>query len=488
MKRLGIAEALVHHQLAAEADVHKGNELLSRLLQGIPNLHPCWVMAPRALGDLPDGTAWVRQAADAGVRAVRVFPRHSLYTLAEWCTGPLTKALEDAGLPLFIDYGPHHWSERVIEWEDLKELCDAQSKLEIVVVGATVGETRDIVALLHRLPNLHIEYHAFAPSDGLERLAAEGLAHKVLFGSGMPARAGECVVMQTLKSGLSAQDQRLVAGDNLRRLLHLAASAKRAPSGEKPKGVYAGPVVDVHGHIGSWERTVTLLRTPEDIVSSMQRCGVHQMVASSFSAIHGEMQLGNEETRQAVQRFPGVLFGYAVMNPHYRNDCKRELKRRFSRDTGFVGLKLHCGLHGVQLQDSGYAYALGFANEHGLPVLVHGGGHDKWTEIAARYPHAAFIMAHACAWNGWDPQGAELYRPVRDTANLYVDVAGSAAHRGALRALVDLVGAKKVLHGSDCPMFDLAFELGRIALSDLSSKEKRTICVRNALRIFKSLA
>jgi predicted TIM-barrel fold metal-dependent hydrolase len=43
---------------------------------------------------------------------------------------------------------------------------------------------------LNRLDNLYLEYHAFNLPDGLRRLAGEGLADRLLFGTGLPLRKG----------------------------------------------------------------------------------------------------------------------------------------------------------------------------------------------------------------------------------------------------------------------------------------------------------
>jgi hypothetical protein len=227
------------------------------------------------------------------------------------------------------------------------------------------------------------------------------------------------------------------------------------------------------------------VKGPDAFVRSMDRCGIDKLVFSSFSAIHGETRLGNAETAKWVRQHPKRLFGYCVINPNYPDEVDDELRLRFDDCVNFAGLKLHCQLHGAQLHDAGYARALTYASEHGLPVLVHGGGQDKWDDVCANYPGANFIMAHACAWDGIDATLRELYIRVATTPNVYVDTAGSPAHRGALRALIDLIGVDKILYGSDFPMFDFAFEAGRIIGADLSPNEKHAVCSTNAQRIFK---
>ena len=340
-------------------------------------------------------------------------------------------------------------------------------------------------AALLAASNLYLEISSFIVPDALARLAHQGLAHQLVFGTGMPRRAGECAVEMTTRSGLGSSDAASVAFGAARRLLHLPETSG-APWPDRSLQLDAA-VIDTHIHYGSWERTCSPPTTPDAIVASMNRCGVDKVIGSSFSAIHGEMRIGNQETADATRLFPDRLFGFCVINPHLPRMVDEELDRCFEDSENFVGLKLHCGLHEVQLQHRGYDHALGYADEHRLPVLVHGGGKDDWDSVTTTFPGANFIMAHACSWDGFADEGRALYARLPGTPNLYVDVAGSAAWRGALRALIDLVGMDRVLYGSDFPMFDFAYELGRVTLSELSEDEKAAVIGGNAKRIFRRL-
>lgn len=485
LERLRIDEALVYHTLAAEGDIELGNRLLIEAVQGHDRLHACWVMAPPTLNDLPEPAEWVRRAVDAGVRAVRMLPRHSVYTFAEWCVGGLLSEIEKAGLLLLLDFGPHHWSERVIPWADVADVCARRPGLNVVVVGTTTGETRDLVSLLARTPNLHIECHAFGVPDGLERLAKGGLGSRLAFGTGLPYAAGESAVYQAIRAGLGAKESRAFLSGNAREMLGLGRTGDPARLEADPVPVFEGPVIDIHGHIGAWERTITSVRTPAETAAMLRRHGIGKMIVSSFGAIHGETRVGNRQTAETTAAFPGILYGYAAVNPHYPDETIADLSWCFDEAEGFVGLKLHCGLHAAPLDHPGYEWALSFANERGLPVLVHEYGNEDWEALSRQFPNVSFIVAHGCAWDGYSLLGREKYAPFGEIENVYVDVAGSGCHRGALRALVDLVGIKKVLYGSDFPMFDLSFATGRVVLSELDAEEKKAILSGNALRIFR---
>jgi len=487
LKRFGIGDALVYHALAAEGDVMMGNERLLDALADRMNLYRCWVMAPSYLGDLPDAESWVASAVERGVHAVRLVPLHSLYPMEVWCVGDLFEELENAGMPVLLDYGIRHWSQNVIPWGSIKSLAERYPQLNIVVLGVTVGDARAMDRLLYITPNLYFEYSSFIPPDTFEHVAQFGFAERFLFGSGLPRRAAECVVAQTLAAGIDRTDLELMTSGNARRLLRIEA-AETAMAPLSPEAFRAPvPVIDMHGHCGSWERTTTPLKSPEAFVRSMDRCGIDAFVMSSFAAVHGETRAGNKEAADWVAEFPDRLYAYVVVNPNDPEGSLADVTRYLREGSNFVGLKLHCYLHGAQLHDRGYAKCLAFSNENDLPVLVHGGGKDDWDGICLQYPNANFIMAHACLWDGVDPEGRALFERVGTTPNLYVDVCGSAAYRGSLRKLIDLVGADKILYGSDFPLFDFAWELGRVTLADITDEEKRLICGDNARRIFKRI-
>jgi hypothetical protein len=487
LTRLGIGEALVYHALAAESDIMMGNELLLDALADQKNLYPCWVMAPSYLGDLPDPESWVGTARERGVRAARLVPMQSLYPLEDWCVGQLLGELERVGMPLLLDYGIRHWSQNVVPWGNLKSLAERYPELNFVVIGVTVGDARALDGLLYSTGNIYFEYSGFIPPDLFEHVVQYGFAKSLVFGTGLPRRAAECAVAQTLAAGIDAADLDSIAGDNARRILGIDAADPLTPPLPADSFRSPVPVIDMHGHCGSWERTTTPLKSPEAFIRSMDRCGIAAIVVSSFAAIHGETRAGNQEAADWVAEYPDRLYAYVVVNPNDPEGTLADVTRFLRGGTNFVGLKLHCYLHGAQLHDRGYAKCLAFASENDLPVLVHGGGKDDWDGMCLQYPNANFIMAHACLWDGVDRDGIALYERVRTTPNLYVDVCGSAAYRGSLRKLIDLVGADKILYGSDFPMFDFAWELGRVTLADITDEEKRLICGENARRLFRRI-
>jgi predicted TIM-barrel fold metal-dependent hydrolase len=481
MDRLGIGDALVYHAVAAEADIRLGNQMLLDAIKGHDRLHPCWVMAPQYLQDLPNPHDWVSEAKRAGVKAVRVFPKYHLYTLE--ALGPLLAALANAITPILFDFGARHWSERAIPWDDIVQLANKTRRISFVVIGATVGDVRDVHTALAYTENVFIECSTLIHPDLYEEFGAIGKLDRLLFGTGLPKRAAECSVGQAKLSSPDALAKDGIFGANAAAIFGIRIKPDPEADPDRYEVDSLCPVIDMHCHCGSWERTTTPIKGPYAFVKSMNRCGIDKIVFSSFTAIHGETKTGNREAAEWVRKFPDRLFGYCVINPNYPDEVAGELAHCFEHAENFVGLKFHCQLHGAQLHDPGYERALAFASERKLPVLVHGGGQDRWDEMGQKFPGANFIMAHACAWDGRDPVGRQLYLRAKDNPNIYVDLSGSPAHHHSVAALVDLIGAEKIIYGSDFPMFDFGFEVCRISLSELSDADKRKILSENALRI-----
>ena len=72
----------------------------------------------------------------------------------------------------------------------------------------------------------------------------------------------------------------------------------------------------------------------------------------------------------------------------------------------------------------------------------------------------------------------------RDHANYYADLAGSARRRGALEELVELIGADRIVYGSDSPLFGFAYQTGRVLGAGLAETDKHLILRGNAERLF----
>lgn len=480
MDRLGIAEALVCHATAIDGHPAEGNRRLLAETADQPRLHPCWVLLPSS-GEMPPPDALVGQMRAHGVRAARLCPQVHHYRVEEPTVGDLCAALAKARIPLLLDYSIAHWSSETLDWAALDTLCARFPELPFVVLGESLGAPRKLFPFWRRHPNLYLDTSYYQVHQGLSEIAERFGAERLLFGTGLPARAPGGPLMQLRYDFLTDADREAIAGGNLRRLLAAAAPDPTLPEGpsDAVTGLPAHPILDAHAHLGTWFSTYIHGGEADAMVKSMDRLGIAATALIAFDAIAAEMRAGNDQVAAAMKRHPGRFLGYATVDPNEPEAMAKELARCF--DTlGFHAVKFHCATHDYPADGAHYAPALEYADAHGLAVLIHG---EITERMLTTYPRAQFLWAHVGGWNGRGLHRAILL--AQDFPNLHCELCSSAITNGAMEQLVERVGAEKIVHGSDCPLMDPGYQLGRVLAARLPAEAKEKILWRNALRLFR---
>ena len=95
-------------------------------------------------------------------------------------------------------------------------------------------------------------------------------------------------------------------------------------------------------------------------------------------------------------------------------------------------------------------------------------------QVARTYPGAHIVVAHAGAGGGGS-QAAGLLRVAVEEPNVYLDTASSTAQFGAFAEVVKVVGARKLLYGSDTPWLCFSYQIGRVLLAPISDEEKALV-------------
>jgi predicted TIM-barrel fold metal-dependent hydrolase len=237
-------------------------------------------------------------------------------------------------------------------------------------------------------------------------------------------------------------------------------------------------VIDMHGHLGRCGFAIPDL-SPEGMVAVMDRVGISRIMCSHMQSMGQETRRGNDEVLAAMRAFPGRILGYASAWPSDRGAVRAEIERCLA--AGFTGLKVHDS-NGFAYTYEDYAPAFAIADAHRWPVLLHvWGGDDQLAqvaELAARYPHASFLLAHAGCRN------VEGYvRIAREHANVYLDLALSSSPRGLVALLVQEAGADKVVWGSDAYFFNQGHQVGKVLGAELSEEVKAQVLSGNAKRL-----
>jgi predicted TIM-barrel fold metal-dependent hydrolase len=234
-------------------------------------------------------------------------------------------------------------------------------------------------------------------------------------------------------------------------------------------------IIDAHAHVGPYSLFFIPRNDSDGLVRVMDRCGVRRTILSSHLGIQLDARAGNVETARAVDRHPGRIQGYIVVNPW--QDPEAEIAR-WAGDPRFVGIKVHPDLHHYAVTGDRYAAVWEFAERTGRPVLTHswlGSPYDDLRQIgqvAERHPEANILVGHAGVLREGIDEAIAL---ARRFPHLYLELCGSHGHGELIVRMAREVGAERLVYGSDFPFIDMRSSLGRLVFAALDDDEKTMV-------------
>jgi predicted TIM-barrel fold metal-dependent hydrolase len=193
----------------------------------------------------------------------------------------------------------------------------------------------------------------------------------------------------------------------------------------------------------------------------------------------------NDTTIDLVKKYPDRLAGFCFVNPVLDAGFLREEIDRCIRDEGLCGIKLEIDLNA---RDKRLKTVMNKAAEHDVPVLHHSWyltvGDQPYASdpsdiacLAGRYPHVRIVMAHLTGC------GARGVLDVLDCPNVWVDTSGSQPLAGMVEYGVKMLGADRIVFGSDVPGRDFSCQLGRIYGAKIGRRDREKILWKNAERL-----
>jgi len=241
-------------------------------------------------------------------------------------------------------------------------------------------------------------------------------------------------------------------------------------------------LIDVHAHLmyknGGYDTD------KRELYTAVERYGVSRLYVSnpgSYYSTSEEIEGFNAPVRAFCAEDPKRFKYLCYLNPAMPDTI--DVLRRAVLDHGAAGIKLWV----ATLCDDCRVFPVAEACiELNVPILIHafhkyaGQLPDETTgynvaNLAARYPEARLIMAHL---------GGDAYhdiKSIRPHKNVWTDISGSKFRAGELEYAAGLVGAKRVLYGTD-NIFTT--NTGAVEDAALTEDEKQDIFWRNACEIF----
>lgn len=195
----------------------------------------------------------------------------------------------------------------------------------------------------------------------------------------------------------------------------------------------------------------------------------------------------NNDTIEAVKKYPEVCHGFCFLNPANDPDFTLREIDRCINEHGFKGIKLEVSLN---CRNELLYPIMQKLEELEVPLLHHCWYKtvSKFPEesdpsdiayLARKFPSVKIIMAHlaGCGFRGIED--------IADCSNVYVDTSGGQPITTLLEYAVKRVGSSRILFGSDAPYRDISCQLGRIYGADLDHKTKQKILFDNAKELLK---
>ncbi len=213
--------------------------------------------------------------------------------------------------------------------------------------------------------------------------------------------------------------------------------------------------------------------------------GIEHFIVQSVATSPKQVSGINHFIAEAVANSGGRFTGLGTLHPDSTN-IEEEVDEIIH--LGLKGVKLHPDIQQVAIDDPrmNKIYEL---CQGALPILMHTGDHrfdfsnpNRMLPVLEKYPRLTVVGAHFGGWSVWD----EATRTLSCHENFYVDCSSSlyAMPPKKAKELIFAYTPKRVLFGTDYPMWDIDTEIERFMKIELSEEERCDILYNNSSELF----
>ncbi|MFC1899712.1 amidohydrolase family protein [Chloroflexota bacterium] len=240
------------------------------------------------------------------------------------------------------------------------------------------------------------------------------------------------------------------------------------------------------------------LITVEELIASMDKSGIDISVVVNIGWTSHELCVEtNDYILEAVARYPQRLIGFCAVQPLTGDTAISEIKRCAANGIRGIG-EMRPDIQKINFTDKAViAPFIKATQEHNLILMVHTSepvGHEYPGKgsvtpevlypLITGYPELKLVLAH---WGGGFPFYTLMPEVKQALKNTYFDTAASPFLYSPqiYREVINIIGAEKILFGSDYPLMPqnrLLDEINRVSLTD---EERGLILSSNAKRLLE---
>jgi predicted TIM-barrel fold metal-dependent hydrolase len=239
------------------------------------------------------------------------------------------------------------------------------------------------------------------------------------------------------------------------------------------------------------------LATAEELIESMDAAGIDVSVIANIGwTTHQLCAETNDYILESITRYPDRLIGFCAVQPKFLRESVAEIERCARAGARGIGeLRPDTQMFNLT-DDEAMPVFVETLLKHRLALLIHASepaGHQypgkgattpqELYPFITRYPSLTTICAH---WGGGLPFYALMPEVSEAMKNVYFDTAASPfLYRPRIYDIArQLVGADKILFGSDYPLMAQSRPLREISDAGLAEGDKNLILSGNARRLF----
>ena len=238
------------------------------------------------------------------------------------------------------------------------------------------------------------------------------------------------------------------------------------------------------------------LATAEELIASMDEAGIDISVIANYGwATHELCVETNDYILESIARYPRRLVGFCVVQPNAHEAALAEVERCVWGGVKGVG-ELRRDLQSFDFGNKELmAPLIEVVRKHRLILLTHSSepvGHsypgkgsitpEVLYPFISSFPDLTIVCAH---WGGGLPFYALMPEVKRALNNVFFDTAASPFLYSSqiYSQVIQLVGADKILFGSDYPLMKQSRLLREINSLNLPEETKNLILFGNARRL-----
>ena len=216
-----------------------------------------------------------------------------------------------------------------------------------------------------------------------------------------------------------------------------------------------------------------------------EKAGIEHFVVQSVATAPNQVSSINRFIASSVAESNGKFTGLGTLHPDSKT-IKEDVEEIIA--LGLKGVKLHPDIQQFKIDDYRMLKIYELC-EGRLPILLHTGDSrfdysnpNRMKPILNIYTDLTVIGAHLGGWSMWQEAAENLCR----YKNFYVDSSSSlyALSPEKAKQFIMAYGTKRVLFGTDYPMWNPKTELDLFMGLDLTEQEREDILYNNAARMF----